>query len=91
MAIHTLGENSNNVANYISFDEGYSIKGIDYNNNLIGLATGSDGVQIYEWLGGSTITPYGSISSGYAYDLKIKDNLVFVATREGLEIYKIGI
>ena len=86
-----LEPNSNNVANYISFAEGYSIKGIDYNNNLIGLATGSDGVQIYEWLGGSTVTPYGSISSGYAYDLKIKDNLVFVATREGLEIYKIGI
>ena len=61
------------------------------NNNLIGLATGSDGVQIYEWLGGNSVTPHASINSGYAYDLKIKDNLVFVATREGLEIYKIGI
>ena len=85
-----LESNTNNVSNYVSFADGYSVKGIDYHDGLIGLATGSDGIQIYQWLGGSTVTPYGSYDTGYAYDLKIKDDLVFVATREGLEILKIG-
>ena len=88
-----LDSNVDEVTNYISFADGYSIKGIDYNNQngLIALATGSDGVQLYLWNGGNSVSPYGSIDTGYAYDLKIKDNLVFVATQEGLEIYKIGI
>ena len=86
-----LESNSNNVSNYISFAEGYSVKAIDYSDGLIALATGNDGVQIYEFSGGNIVSPYGSISSGYAYDVKIKNNLVFVATRNGLEIYKIGI
>jgi hypothetical protein len=50
-----------------------------------------DGVHLYLWNGGNSVSPYGSIDTGYAYDLKIKDDLVFVATQEGLEIYKIGI
>jgi len=85
-----LESNTNNVSNYISFADGYSIKGIAYNDGLIGLATGSDGIKIYEWFGGSVVTPYGSYDTGYAYDLKIKGDLIFVATREGLEILKIG-
>ena len=82
--------NTNNISNYISFANGYSIKGITYSDGLIGLATGSDGIQIYQWLGGDTVTPYASYDTGYAYDLKIKGDLIFVATREGLEILKIG-
>ena len=86
-----LEPNGNSVSNYISFADGYSINGIDFSNDIIGLATGYDGVQLYEWLGGNSITPFASVNTdGYAYDLKIKDNLIFVATRAGLEIYKIG-
>ena len=85
-----LESNTNNVSNYVSFADGYSIKGIDYHDGLIGLATGSDGIQIYQWFGGDTVSPYGSYDTGYAYDLKIKGDLIFVATREGLEILKIG-
>jgi hypothetical protein len=63
----------------------------DSDNDLIGLATGSNGVQIYQRFEGSdSVTPYVSIDSDYAYDVKIKDNLIFVATKSGLEIYKIG-
>ena len=86
-----LESDSNSASNYISFADGYSINGIDFNSDIIGLAAGNDGVQLYEWLGGSSVSPYGSIDTdGYAYDLKIKNDLIFVATRTGLEIYKIG-
>ena len=87
-----LESDSDSVSNYIAFAEGYSINGIDFSDNIIGLATGNDGVQLYEWSGGSNVTPYGSINTDeYAYDLKIKGDLIFVATRTGLEIFKIGI
>ena len=88
-----LASDVDEITNYISFADGYSIKGIDYNNQngLIALATGSDGVHLYLWNGGNSVSPYGSIDTGYAYDLKIENDLVFVATQEGLEIYKIGI
>ena len=87
-----LESDSNSASNYISFADGYSVNGIDFNSDIIGLAAGNDGVQLYEWLGGSSVSPYGSIDTdGYAYDLKIKNDLIFVATRTGLEIYKIGI
>ena len=85
-----LESNTNNVTNYIEFADGYSIKSIDFNEGIFGLATGSDGVQLYQWLGADNVIPYASLDTNYAYDLKIKGNLVFVATRQGLEIYKIG-
>ena len=85
-----LESNTNNVSNYVSFAEGYSVRGIDFDQGLIGLATGSDGIQIYQWLGGNAISPYASYDTGYAYDLKIRGDLIYVATRQGLEILKIG-
>ena len=91
--IALLGENSNNDGNYDGvFAEGYSVKSIDTYEDLIGLATGNSGVQIYQRMQGSDIvSPYLSIDTDYAYDVKIKNNFVFVATKSGLEIYKIGI
>ena len=85
-----LESNTNNVTNYIEFAEGFSIKSIDFHEGIFGLATGSDGVQLYQWLGADNVIPYASLNTNYAYDLKIMGNLVFVATRQGLEIYKIG-
>ena len=88
-----LGADSNNDGNYNeSFANGYSVKSIDTHEDLIGLATGNSGVQIYQRTQGSSIvSPFLSISTDYAYDLKIKNNYVFVATKSGLEIYKIRI
>lgn len=86
-----LDSSDNIITNYVSFADGYSVKGIDVEGTIIGIATGNDGVQLYEWYGGNTVSPYGSFDTdGYAYDLKIKEDLIFVATRSGLEIYKIG-
>ena len=88
-----LGADSNNNGNYDeSFADGYSVKSIDTYEDLIGLATGNSGVQIYQRTQGSSIvSPFLSIDTDYAYDLKIRNNFVFVATKSGLEIYKIGI
>ena len=61
-----LDSNTDEVTNYISFADGYTIKGIDYNEGLIALATGSDGVHLYAWNGGDSVSPYGSITTGYA-------------------------
>ncbi len=85
-----LESDTNIPSNYIDFGEGYSVKGIDYDNGIIGLAVGNDGVKLYQWQGGEFISPYASLDTEYAYDLKIKGNLIFIATRQGLEIYKIG-
>ena len=91
--IALLGANSNNDGNYDSvFAEGYSVKSIHAYEDLIGLATGNSGVQIYQRMQGtSVVSPYLSIDTDYAYDVKIRNNFVFVATKSGLEIYKIGI
>tara|TARA_Y100001980_G_C14556362_1_gene347566 strand:- start:9798 stop:10943 length:1146 start_codon:yes stop_codon:yes gene_type:complete len=85
-----LESDANIPTNLIDFAEGYSVKGIDYDNGIIGLATGSDGVKLYQWQGGEFISPYANLDTEYAYDLKIKGNLIYIATRQGLEIYKIG-
>ena len=50
-----LESDSNSASNYISFADGYSINGIDFSDNIIALATGNDGVQLYEWLGVVTL------------------------------------
>jgi len=91
--IALLGANSNNDGNYdSSFAEGYSVKNIDVFEDLIALATGNNGVQIYQRMQGSEIVvPYLSINTDYAFDVKIRNNFVFVATKSGLEVHKIGI
>ncbi len=83
-----LDENGG-LINKIAIADGYNIRGIDTNGDLIILAAGYDGILIYEWLSNSIIKFIGSISSGYANSVKIKNNNVYSATRDGLEIYKI--
>ena len=73
----------------ISIADGYNIRGIDTNGELIALAAGYDGILIYEWFDNSNIKFIGNIASGYANSVKIKNNHIYSATRDGLEIYKI--
>jgi hypothetical protein len=73
----------------IYFADGHNIRGIGTDGVIIALASGYDGVLIYEWVDNSTVKFLGNIISGYANAVKIKKNNVFVATRDGLEIYKI--
>ncbi|MAJ44828.1 MAG: hypothetical protein CMF96_08835 [Candidatus Marinimicrobia bacterium] len=75
--------------NNISIADGYNIRGVDTDGDLIVLAAGYDGILVYQWLDNTNINFIGSISSGYANSVKIKDNHIYSATRDGLEIYKL--
>ena len=75
--------------NNISFAEGHNIRGIDTDGDIIALSAGYDGVLVYEWIDNSTVKLLGNIETGYANSVRINNNNIFVATRDGLEIYKI--
>ena len=75
--------------NNISFADGYNIRGIATDGNIIALASGYDGIFIYEWVNNSTVKLLGNIASGYANAVKVNNNIIYTATRDGLEIYKI--
>ena len=78
-----------NFINKISIANGYNIRGIATDGELVVLAAGYDGILIYEWVDNSTVIFLGEIPSGYANSVKIKNNHIYAATRDGLEIYKI--
>ncbi len=82
-------DNNGNFINKISIANGYNIRGIATNGELVILAAGYDGILIYEWVDNSTVIFLGEIPSGYANSVKIKNNHIYAATRDGLEIYKI--
>jgi len=82
----TTGEIISNT----SFAQGYSVKGINAYDDIIALTCGYDGVLIYKW--DSTLDSIKFVTkldSGYAYKAKVIDNNVFVATRNGIEIFEI--
>ena len=60
------------------------------NNKLI-LSTGSDGVLVYNWDGNSfNIYEEMRLYSSYAFTARIINDVYYVATKNGLEIYNIG-
>ena len=77
------------LINKISIADGYNIRAIDTDGEVITLAAGYDGILVYQWIDNSNIKFLGKITSGYANSVKIKNNHVYSATRDGLEIYKI--
>jgi len=69
---------------------GYTISDIHYNQNLLLLSAGYDGVLVYDWEGISEPIPRALISSGYAYSaLVYKENKIIIGTKNGIEIYEI--
>jgi len=71
---------------------GYTISDIHYNQNLLLLSAGYDGVLVYDWEGISEPTPRALISSGYAYSaLVYKENKIIIGTKNGVEIYEIDL
>ena len=78
--------------NNLSFAEGYSITSIHYDSNMLALGTGSDDkVLLYSWVPGTTsISSMGVVDvGGYIYDVKLQDGILYVASREGINIYEI--
>tara|TARA_B110000438_G_scaffold298542_1_gene346991 strand:+ start:327 stop:1484 length:1158 start_codon:yes stop_codon:yes gene_type:complete len=70
--------------------ENFTIYDIIYDNGKLILSAGSDGVIIYDW-DGQTFSFNESlrIFSSYAFTARVFENSIFVATKEGLEIYNI--
>ena len=70
--------------------EDYTIYDIFYDNGKLILSAGSDGILIYNWDGQSfDFSENLRIYTAYSYTARIFENSVFVATKEGLEIYNI--
>lgn len=68
----------------------YDIYFDSINNKLI-LSTGSDGVLVYNWDGNSfNIYEEMRLYSSYAFTARIINDVYYVATKNGLEIYNIG-
>ena len=54
------------------------------------LSTGIGGIIVYDWDGNSmNINENLRIYSSYAYTARIINNVYFIATKDGLEIYNI--
>ena len=68
----------------------YDIHFDSINNKLI-LSTGSNGVLVYNWDGNSlNIYEEMRLYSSYAFTARIINDVYYVATKNGLEIYNIG-
>ena len=72
----------------LHFAIGYTIKGIHQNNGLLALAAGHDGILLYNW-NGINVSFMGKIKTAYANNVKVSDNIIFVATEDGIEIIQI--
>jgi len=81
------------LANQITIADGYSVKGIHKQNELLALACGDDGVLLYTCFSDDNlpiVSKIGRINSAYAYNVKIyNSNTIFVATKEGIQIFTI--
>ena len=88
----TLLDDNGLVSNTLQIADGYSIKGIDVKSDLVSLATGYDGVLLYQWDGFLGFTYIGKIETEYAYSTKIyNENTIFVGTRAGVQIIYLNI
>ena len=81
------------LMNQITIADGYSVKGIHKQNDLLALACGDDGVLLYTCHSDGNlplVSEIGRINSEYAYNVKIyNSNTIFVATKEGIQIFTI--
>ena len=81
------------LMNQITIADGYSVKGIHKQNELLALACGDDGVLLYTCHSDGNfplVSEIGRINSEYAYNAKIYNlNTIFVATKVGIQIFTI--
>ncbi len=69
--------------------QGYSVNDVFVNDNLIGLAVGHDGALIYSWDGNTSFILKGRLETSYANAIKINDNVIYIATKNGIEVVQI--
>ena len=71
--------------------DGYSINNIHFDGNKLILSAGIEGVIVYNWDGNSmNIIEDLRIHSSYAYTARFINEMYFIATKNGLEIYQLG-
>ena len=75
---------------YNTYGIGYTIRGVHSDNEILVLAAGYDGVLIYSW-NKESIKFIGKIDTSFANNVKIIDDLILVATRDGLEVIQIDL
>jgi hypothetical protein len=79
----TLDNNGSVITTY-QFAKGYTVNGIHQDNGLLALAGGRDGILLYNW-NGSNIRFMGKIQTSYANNVKVAGNIIFAATKYGIE------
>ncbi len=82
-----------NIDHTFNIAEGYSVRSIHYNDGILALACGNDGVLLFEWSGTDsdhTFEELGWLESAYAYRAHVYDSQkIFVATRSGLQLFNL--
>ena len=89
-----LLDSNGDIIDNLSFADGYSINAMDYDDGLLVLSAGNDGIIIYEWTETMNVRLKGMLDVGddnYVYDLKVIGNNIFVGSENGISIYKIRI
>ena len=77
------------LLNHYMIAQGYSVYGIHFDNDILALACGHDGILLYSWDGFSLPAFLGRISTSYANKIKVNNIRVFTATEDGIDIFEI--
>jgi len=86
--IQFIGEDGG-LLNHHMIAQGYSVYGIHFDNDILALACGHDGILIYQWDGAGLPVLLGRIATSYANKIKVNNNTVFAATEDGIDIFEI--
>ena len=81
-------DNDGSIISSHHFALGYSVTGIHQNSGLLALASGHDGILLYNW-NGIEVSFLGKIETSYANNVKVAGNMIFAATEDGIEIIQI--
>ena len=87
-----LLDSDGGIIGNLTFGDGYSINAIDYDNGLLALAAGNDGVLVYQWDGTLDVDFLTNIDCGddnYVHDVKVDGSNIYTASENGISIYKI--
>jgi len=81
---------SDNQDSKLLLAENYAIHDIYFSENKLILSAGIEGIIVYNWDGNSiNVNEILRIHSSYAYTARFINNMYFIATKNGLEIYNI--
>ena len=81
---------SDNQDSKLLLAENYVIRDIFFSENKLILSAGIEGIIVYNWDGNSiNVNEILRIHSSYAYTARFINNMYFIATKNGLEIYNI--